>query len=118
MDLPFPTDVYQFIVFLGSPLAVGVIVSMLLEKLPIWHAPPLWLAKFERVYAFLDDNYPRVKATLVYLMAQSLPVLSTWILSVARPEHFSLVQPVVNFLLAGLVVWFGVTTFHDNRPEF
>lgn len=108
--LPFPVDLYQFVVFLGGPLAVGLIVSHLLEKLPVWHKPPASLAK-------LEPYYPRIKAVFTFLLTQALPHVSALVLAYVTAEQFSQAQPTVNFLLSGLAVWFGVNEFHSMRPE-
>lgn len=107
---PFPTDLAQFVSWLGGSAVVGVIVSLLLEKLPFWREAPSW------VPVIFAGNWSRLKRVFVFLLSTSLPSVSAWILAVVPPESFTAAQVYVNYALAGLVTWFAAEVFHAVNP--
>lgn len=96
--LPFPTDLQQFVIWLGSPVAVGVLVAYLLEQFSFWH-------KLE----------PQHKRLIVFALSVALPPLSQWIQGHATPGMFSQVDTVYQLALQGLFLWLGSQVAHGNN---
>ena len=107
---PFPTDLGLFVAWLGSPLAVGIIVSMLLEKQSWWQIAPSWLPDI------IKRNWPRVKRVATFILQAGLPSLAAWIVGVVPPPYWTQGQIYLNFALLGAVEWVGGDLFHAVNP--
>lgn len=99
----FPTDLQSFIVWLGTTGAGGVIVSMLLERIP----------------AFRDWRSP-VKGYVVMALFIALPFLSSaGQLALARldPAILANVQWALGSALTGLLAWGASQYGHRSDPH-
>ncbi len=100
--LPFPTDLSSFVVWLGTVGAGGVIVALLLERIPQfknWKSP--------------------IKSYAVLALFVALPFLAAagqWALTALDPIILARVQWVVGTALTGLLAW-GVSQYsHASDP--
>ncbi len=99
MTFPFPTDLIQFLTFLGGPASLGVVQSFLLERLTFWSK--------------LNST---TKQIIVFTLAQLLPVFSAWALGNLNRDTIAMAQTWVNLGLQGLYVWFGSQMGHQYNP--
>ena len=98
MAFPFPTDILEFIAFIGGPAFVGVLEAYLLEQLPLWRA--------------LTAQQKRL---VVFLLSSALPFLSDWLIGTLAGADLSVAQTWLNFGLQALAVWFGSQTAHFRK---
>ena len=88
MELPFPTDVLQFVAWLAIN---GLTIVALLEKIPAWHG--------------LSG---RTKAVIVFVLVVGGPVYSEWLVALVKAapvEQLAAVQHYLDLLLNGLRLW-------------
>lgn len=100
----FPTDLQSFIVWLGTTGAGGVIVAMLLERIP----------------AFRNWKSPAKGHTVMALFV-ALPFLSAggqWALSRLDPAILANVQWALGSALTGLLAWGASQYGHKSDPHY
>ena len=88
MDIPFPTDVLQFVAWLAIN---GLTIVALLEKIPAWH-----------------NLNSRTKAIVVFVFVVGSPVYSEWLIMLVKSapaEQLAAVQHYLDLLLNGLRLW-------------
>lgn len=88
MELPFPTDILQFAVWLAIN---GLTLVALLEKIPAWHG--------------LSG---RTKAIVVFVLVVGAPVYSEWLAALVKAapaEQVAAIQHYLDLLLNGLRLW-------------
>lgn len=103
LELPFPTDLAGFVLWLAGAAAPGVVISLVLERIAAfreWQSP--WKS---RVIVLVFVGLPFVSQGLSALLA-SLP-----------PETVKAVQDVLNLAFAGLAAWAASQYAHGADPE-
>ena len=99
----FPTDIQEFLIWLGTTGAGGVIVAMLLERVP----------------KFRDWKSP-LKGYAVMALFVALPFLSAagqWALTALDPAVLARVQWAVGSALTGLLAWGASQYGHKSDPH-
>jgi len=103
MDIPFPTDIQQFAVWLGQSGAAGIIIALLLERIPAFKN---WKGKG--------------KGFAVLALFIGLPFASSGLQALIAnvdPAILSKVQAALNTAIAGLAAWAVSQFAHDRDPE-
>lgn len=102
LELPFPTDLAGFVLWLAGAAAPGVVISLVLERIAAfrdWKSP--WKS---RVIVAIFVGLPFVSRGLAALLAQ-LP-----------PETVAAVQDVLALAFAGLAAWAASQYAHGSDP--
>lgn len=102
MGFPFPTDITQFLAWLGTSAAGGVIVSLLLERIPAFRD---WKSEW--------------KGRVIMALFVALPVVSAALLPLVQsidPAVLAEVQKWLGLALGGLVAWGASQYAHDADP--
>lgn len=102
MNLPFPSELSAFAVWLGQAVAGGVVLSLLLERIPQFAA---WHGKGKGL----------VVAALFVLLPFAGQGLSI-ALSKLDPSTVALVNDFLNKALIGLAAWGASQYAHDADP--
>ncbi len=90
-NLPFPTEISQFIIWMASGGATGILASLLFERWPV----------------FRNWKHPLKKlVTLVFFIAVPfLGKLGLWAVQVIDPAVLKVIQDILATAFIGLVAW-------------
>lgn len=102
MQLPFPTTLSEIAVWLLTAGAAGLIVSLLMERVPAfkqWHSP---LKRYAVIALFVGLPY--------------VGLLLQWALSVVDPAIVTSAEKYLNLAIYGLAMWASSQYVHDKDP--
>jgi len=101
MDIP--TNLNDFFIWIGSPLVVGAVLSLIAE----------------RVWPLLPAEFPGgVKHALVIVASIGLPLLSKLLQDSVPPETIEALNPWWQAIVAGLMVYLTTQAAHTVRKYF
>ena len=91
----FPTTLNEFLIWLGSPLAAGWIISTLLEQ-----------------WALFQNFTPDVKRLVTLIITVGLPVVSLVLRTNLPAETIAQLAPIFEAVAVGFVTWAGSQAVH------
>lgn len=102
MELPFPTEIVAFVLWLGQAGVAAVILSYGLERIPAFQK---WQGKGKGLFVLA-----------LYLALPFVSSLLVSVLNAADPVVVASAQDALNKALFGLVAWAGSQYSHQFDP--
>jgi hypothetical protein len=100
MDITIPSELNEFLIWLGSPIVVGFVLSWLLERLDMWQG--------------LNAN---AKQLILIGVSIGLPAVSKLLQDNLSTELIEQLQPWWEIIVVGLGIYFASQAAHILRKS-